>query len=80
MITQTKEIYSTKEAAEYLGLSVQGIKHHIYTSGDLVPDAKIGRNLVFTKATLDNFESQKRTPGRPPEKTESHPSGKSIGA
>ena len=61
-----KPIYSTAEAAEYLGISVQGLKHHIYVAKDLEPDGKIGRSLFFTQATLDILNDQKRQPGRPP--------------
>ena len=60
-----KMVYSTAEAAEYLNISVQGIKHHLYVSCDLEPDGKIGRNLFFTLATLDKLKTQKRKPGRP---------------
>lgn len=60
------KLYSTAEAAAYLGLSVIGLKHHLYTLKDLAPDHKIGHALVFTQATLDRFRQIKQIPGRRP--------------
>lgn len=60
-----EKLYSTAEAARYLGLSVATVKYHIYQAKDLSPDTTIGRNLVFTQATLDAFAANKRSPGRP---------------
>lgn len=62
----TDELLSTNEAAEFLGLSVATVKYHIYTSKQLVPDAKIGKTLVFRRSTLEAFQKTKRGPGRPP--------------
>lgn len=59
------QLYSTKKAAEYLRLSVAAIKYHIHVAGNLTPDAKIGHSLVFTQATLDRFQENRRSPGRP---------------
>ena len=52
-------MYSTKEAAEYLGMTVAGIKYHLYVAKDLKPDKKIGQALVFLKSTLDEFKKRK---------------------
>ena len=60
------ELFSTEQAAEYLGLSVATVKYHIYESATLRADAKVGRTLVFTRETLDAFAASKRKPGRPP--------------
>lgn len=60
------KLYSTAEAAVYLGLHVQVVKYHIYTAKDLVPDVRLGRNLGFYQATLDAFNAAKRESGRPP--------------
>lgn len=54
-----------KEAAAYCGLSLSALRQHIYRTKDLIPDATFGGSFVFTKATLDAFLAQRRTPGRP---------------
>ena len=53
-------LFSTREAAHYLRLSVAGVKYHVYHSKRLKPDKKVGQALIFTRATLDRF---RRTPG-----------------
>lgn len=60
------QLYSTQEAAEYLGVSVSDIKHHVYTAHTLHP-TRIGHSLVFTQDELDRFNREKRKPGRPPQ-------------
>jgi hypothetical protein len=62
----TGDFYSTPEAAAYLGLSVSVVKHHIYQTKRLRPDGKVGKNMVFTKRTLDAFKGEARKGGRPP--------------
>lgn len=59
-------LYSTQEAAAYLGLSVATIKYHLYHTHALEPDARIGASLCFTQDTLDRFAESRRPPGRPP--------------
>jgi hypothetical protein len=49
------DLLSPRQAAAYLGLSLPGIKYHIYTSRLLVPDGKFQGHLYFTRATLDAF-------------------------
>jgi hypothetical protein len=60
-----KDLFSTAEAARYLGLSLATVKYHIHTMGNLKPDAKVGPALVFRRTTLDRFLKEKRGPGRP---------------
>ena len=62
---KAQRLFSTADAASYLGLSIATVKYHVYQSGALRPDAKIGKTLVFTRSTLDEFAAQKRRPGRP---------------
>ena len=63
---QEQPIFGTVEAAEYLEISFATLKHHIYNSGRLMPDRKVGGRLFFHKNTLDEFKLKKRKPGRPP--------------
>jgi len=63
-------MYSLKDAAEQLGVSVPGIKHHLYKSGRLEGvGTVIGKSLVFTdddiEAMRQVFEST--VPGKPPQ-------------
>jgi len=49
-------LYSTKEAAEYLGMTVDGIAYHIHREDNLEPDLRVAGRLVFTQETLDAFK------------------------
>jgi len=53
------KIYSTKQAAEYIGITVQGMWYHIQ-AGHIVPQ-KAGKTLVFTQDQLDELQAS-RTP------------------
>jgi len=52
------------QAAKYCGLSVASIRYHVYRTKNLVPDGRVGRNLVFLRPTLDAFKDVLRVPGR----------------
>jgi len=54
--TTTPSIYSTKEAAEYLGMTIDGVAYHIHREGNLEPDLRVAGRLVFTRETLDAFK------------------------
>lgn len=57
-LTTSAQVYSVDEAADYLGMSVQGVKYHVYQSKLLRGEVK-GKSLVFTKAQLDAFREIK---------------------
>jgi len=59
-----KQVFSTKEAAEYLNLSVASVKYHLYHAKDLKGEP-FGNSLMFTKEDLDHFKVNKRPAGRP---------------
>lgn len=49
---------STKQAAEFLGLSERGLRWWIYHNKPemrLEPDTRVGNALVFSRATLRKF-------------------------
>lgn len=56
-------LFSTKETAEYLGMTVRGVWYHI-RRGHLAP-TKVGGTLVFTQDQLDRFQENRRPAGRP---------------
>ena len=63
--TGEQTIFSTAQAAAYLGYTTsQGLQRNIYPrQGEdfqqrLVPDGKLGREIYFTKATLDHFKQK----------------------
>lgn len=57
-------IYTAQEAAEYLGLSLHGVRYHV-REGNLEPDTtRFGNALLFTRTTLNEFRPRK--PGAPP--------------
>lgn len=51
-----RQIFGTREAADYLGLVPQTVRWHVNVKGDLEPDRRIGgRFMVFTRETLDAY-------------------------
>ena len=61
-----EKLYSTAEAAGYLGLKVETVKYHLYQSGYLQADIVLGRTLGFYQSTLDAFKETVPPPGRKP--------------
>jgi excisionase family DNA binding protein len=61
-----ERLFSTAEAAEYLGLKVETVKYHLYQSGHLKADVVLGRTLGFYQSTLDEFKQNVPRPGRRP--------------
>jgi len=57
------ELFSTAQAAEYLGLTVEAIKYHL-RRGHLKPQ-KVGNSHVYTKLELSRFQRTRRPRGRP---------------
>lgn len=62
-------IYGIQSAAQYCGVSVSALRKHIYKLGTLKADTKIGKTLVFTQATLDQWQANRRPGGRPRKET-----------
>src|SRR3990167_2751116 len=56
--------YSLREAAEYLALKPETLKHHYYKTKKLEGRC-IGRTLIFTRVQLDKFAETPRPVGRP---------------
>lgn len=52
-------LYSTVEAAAYLGIAVVTLKHYLYDFDPplITPDYVVGRELAFREITLDNFKA-----------------------
>jgi excisionase family DNA binding protein len=49
-------VYSTEQAAEYLGVSIDTIKTHVHRMKDLQAE-KVGPALYFTQEELDRFKA-----------------------
>ena len=64
----TTKLYSTKQAAEYIGISLPTLKYHLYIAKNLSAP-KVGNSLVFTQEMLDEFKANRRGPGRPRKET-----------
>lgn len=65
-MTERPDIMGINEAAEYLGITVAGVKHHLYDVCDLEADDSISGVLIFYKESLDRWDEQvRRRPGRP---------------
>jgi len=58
-------IHGIQSAATYCNVSVSTLRKHIYKLGTLKADAKIGKTLIFTNATLDQWQANRRKGGRP---------------
>lgn len=64
-IGSLSDLFTTKQAADYLNLTERGVRKHIYETKRLHPARQIGRALMFTKDELDRFardENRKRGP------------------
>ena len=46
------QLYSTREAAAYLGISYDSLKQHV-RQGNIRPDHRLPTALLFTRRTLD---------------------------
>lgn len=58
------KLFSTQEAAQYLGITASGLKYHVYNSGQL-KGQMVGNSLVFTQEELDLFKQNRQPAGRP---------------
>lgn len=57
------KLYSTAEAAAYLGVHLETFKYHLYDKRHIAPDYTVGRELAFLQSTLDDFLSQHQSHG-----------------
>lgn len=57
------KLYSTAEAADYVGLAEETLKYHIYKRQHLAADYTIGGDLIFLQATLDDFKAKHQAEG-----------------
>jgi hypothetical protein len=62
-------IHGIQSAATYCNVSVSTLRKHIYQLKTLTPDQKIGKTLIFTQATLDQWQANRRPGGRPRKET-----------
>jgi hypothetical protein len=63
-VTQQKpRLFSTAEAAEYLGIHLETFKYHIYRMKHIEPDYVVGRELAFLQETLDQFRAKHQAKG-----------------
>jgi hypothetical protein len=58
-------IFTTKEAAVYLGMTERAVNYHLFVVHDLRPDRIMGRVAIYSQETLDDFNKRRRKPGRP---------------
>ena len=64
LITGATALFSTDEAAEYLGIKPVTLRYHIYEAGN-IEGARVGNSFVFTRRQLWEFERRRRKQGRP---------------
>lgn len=58
------ELLTTKQAADYCGLTPAGLRTHIYRIGDLKP-MRFGHDLAFLRRDLDEFIKRRKPAHRP---------------
>lgn len=64
-LIETRQVFSTADAADYLGMAVITLKKHIHDKKDITGEI-VGNSLVFTRQQLDDFYTTPRRPvGRP---------------
>ena len=56
-------LYSTVEAAAYLGVNPETLRYHIYDKQHIQADYTIGRDLAFLEETLDAFRQKHQAQG-----------------
>jgi len=61
----TIKLYGTKEAAEYLGISVEGVRSRL-DAGTLHQFARVANRILFTQAELDQSIKDTPSKGQPP--------------
>lgn len=67
MADPLKDLFTTKEAAEYLGVKVETIKYHVHVSGRLKGLLLTSRMRLYTRTELDELAAELgRTPGEGP--------------
>jgi hypothetical protein len=59
-----QQTFSTREAADYLGISFNTMKYHIHYAKNIKGEKK-GNSLIFTRGQLDEFKVARRSPGKP---------------
>ena len=62
-MSDDQELWSTNEAADYLGVRRQSV-HGLAKRGEI--GKQVGRAWIFTKAELDAWLTKPRKVGRPP--------------
>lgn len=55
---QAEDGYTVKQAAQYLGVEVSWVRHHIFNTRLLVADAKRGKKAIFHQDTLDAIKER----------------------
>ncbi len=62
--------FTPEQAAEYIGLSLAGLRYHLYRAFDIFPLPKRSyHDLRFSKEELDRFKRNRRKQGRPKNNT-----------
>jgi excisionase family DNA binding protein len=57
------EIFTTAEAADYLGFAEDTVRRYIYRG--LINATKVGQQWLVTRRECDRYTREKRPPGNP---------------
>jgi excisionase family DNA binding protein len=61
--TFTGEVFTTPEAAEYLGFAEDTVRRYIYRG--LIKAKKVGQQWLVTKEECNRYLAEKNPPGNP---------------
>lgn len=61
-----KEMFTTAEAAEALGLGRATVQHYCQGDAPRIKATKLGRDWLIPKAEIDRYKRERRDVGRPP--------------
>lgn len=61
----SEEMMTTKEAAEYVGMSVRAFREHLYNQKDVQKDDQYHGANRYSRHTLEKFRAARRPRGRP---------------
>jgi hypothetical protein len=68
-VVNVSDLFTTQQAADFLGMSVAGVKKNVHTTKRLRPARSMGRSLMFTRQELERFQREEsHKPGPKPSK------------
>ena len=64
-IQSDEKLYTTPEAAQYLGMPLDSVRRHIQRGNIRPMKKRVGQNYLITESELDRFNENRRPRGNP---------------